>query len=65
MLFSPFPQSNSKLVKECDYIFWGKKKYFAFMNKILTLLSLLSRMELNSETEAKKLEQITSKQITE
>ena len=24
------------------------------MNKILTLLSLLSRMELNSETEAKK-----------
>ena len=35
------------------------------MNKILTLLSLLSRMELNSETEAKKLEQITSKQITE
>ena len=26
------------------------------MNKILTLLSLLSRMELNSETEAKKLE---------
>ena len=35
------------------------------MNKILTLLSLLSRLELNSETEAKKLEQITSKQITE
>ena len=45
--------------------FLGKEKNFAFMNKILTLLSLLSRMELNSETEAKKLEQITSKQITE
>ena len=45
--------------------FSGKEKYFAFMNKILTLLSLLSRMELNSETEAKKLEQITSKKITE
>ena len=26
------------------------------MNKILTLLSLLSRMEQNSETETKKLE---------
>ena len=26
------------------------------MNKILTLLSFLSRMELNSETEAKRLE---------
>ena len=26
------------------------------MNKILTLLSLLSRMELNSKTEAKRLE---------
>ena len=27
----------------------GKEKYFSFMNKISTLLSLLSRKELNSE----------------
>ena len=38
--------------------FSGKEKYFAFMNKILTLLSLLSRMEQNSGTETKKLDKL-------
>ena len=35
---------NLKLIKEWDYIQQGKKTYFAFMNKIPTLLYLLSRI---------------------
>ena len=44
------------LFRNATTFFRERKKYFALMNKILTLLSLLSRMELNSETETKKLE---------
>ena len=36
---------NVKLINEWEYIQEGKKTYFAFMNKILILLYLLSRME--------------------
>ena len=36
---------NVKLINEWDYIQEGKKTYFAVMNKIPTLLYLLSRME--------------------
>ena len=52
--FSPLSGRNSKLIKEWDRIRLGKKNSVAFMNKISTLLSLLSRMELKSENETKK-----------
>ena len=48
-LFSPLSGRNSKLIKEWDYIQLGKKKSVVFMNKIPTLLYLLSRMELNKK----------------
>ena len=48
-LFSPLSGRNSKLITEWDYIQLGKKKSVVFMNKIPTLLYLLSRMELNKK----------------
>ena len=54
-LFSPLSGRNSKLIKEWDYIQLGKKKSVVFMNKIPTLLYLLSRMELNKKNENKTL----------
>ena len=61
MFFSPLSQSISKLVKECDYSLKRKKKYFAFINKIPYIFTIL--YGIDSEKETKKLEKITSKQI--
>ena len=44
---------NVKLINEWDYIQEGTKTYFAFMNKIPTLLYLLSRMEPYGKKETK------------
>ena len=54
-LFSPLSGRNSKLIYEWDDIQQGKKKSVVFMNKIPTLLYLLSRMELNCKNETKNL----------
>ena len=53
--FGPLSGRNSKLIKEWDHIQMGKSKSVAFMDKIPTLLYLLSRMELNSKNETKNL----------
>lgn len=54
MFFSPLSQSISKLVKECDYSLKRKKKYFAFINKIPYIFTIL--YGIDSEKETKKLE---------
>ena len=54
-LFSPLSGRNSKLIYEWDDIQQGKKKSVVFVNKIPTLLYLLSRMELNCKNETKNL----------
>ena len=54
---------NIKLIKEWDYIQQGKKTYIAFINKIPTLLYLLSRMEPYRKKKLKMQKQIIDKTI--